>query len=121
MLSFAKCREVLGAGSSESDADLELLRDQLYALARATVEAFPHQRCKNDSLHALNDARHAFNIKTVEIPTTSFPDALELLSEEDRYAVKERAAILEFDGGLSRDAAEQAALLLYRQNKNARN
>jgi hypothetical protein len=28
---------------------------------------------------------------------------------------------LEFDGGLSRDAAEQAALLLYRQNKNARN
>jgi len=35
-----------------------------------------------------------------------------MLPEKDRYDVEERAAIMEFDGGLNRDAAERAAFLL---------
>jgi hypothetical protein len=44
MLSLAKCREILDRDSPESDADLELLRDRLYGLARVVVEACPRQR-----------------------------------------------------------------------------
>jgi hypothetical protein len=35
---------------------------------------------------------------------------LESLSEDEREAFEERAAIMEFDGGLTRNEAEQAAL-----------
>jgi hypothetical protein len=50
-----------------------------------------------------------------------FPDALAMLLEEDRYYVEERAAIMEFDGGLERDAAERAAFSLYWRAKHREN
>jgi hypothetical protein len=42
-----------------------------------------------------------------------FAKAIPALSEEQRADVEERAAILEFDGRLSRDQAERLALSPY--------
>jgi hypothetical protein len=93
MLSLQRCREILGTDSSLSDSDLQLLRDQLYALGRATVEALPRQPRTNGSPRS----------------PEGFAEALSALPEDDRYELQERAAIAEFDGGLERSAAEQAA------------
>lgn len=46
-----------------------------------------------------------------------YSDMLATLSDEGRSEVEERAAIMEFDAGLGRDAAERAAFCLYRQAK----
>lgn len=70
-----------------SDTQVEALRDQLYAIA--TV------------------ARRAF-MAANELP---FDLALGLLSADERHDVEERAAIVEFDGKLSRDQAERLALV----------
>lgn len=88
MLTIAECRAALGAGHSMSDEELERLRAELYALARASADAF------------------------IGRPASSsmFDQTLKCLSESDRDAVVERAAILEFDAGRTRDAAEREAL-----------
>ena len=42
------------------------------------------------------------------------PDSIEQIEDMDlRYEVTERAAIMEYDGGLSRAEAEQAALDIF--------
>jgi hypothetical protein len=112
MLSLKRCREILGADSPETESDLELLRDQLYGLARVAVEACPTQRRRNSQRNAPDGARQA--IKTASRnnepkESVRFSEALASLSEEERYEVEERAGIMEFDGGLDRSAAEQAA------------
>ena len=38
------------------------------------------------------------------------------LSDDERIEIKERAAVLEFDGGLSRSDAEQAAFAAFRRH-----
>jgi len=43
------------------------------------------------------------------------------LPEDECYEIEERAAIMENDGGLDRDAAEQAAFALYLRSKNREN
>ena len=115
MLSLAKCREILGTESPESDADLELLRDQLCGLARVVVEGCPRQRRGNGPQTSPDAARQAIagaaRVGSAVKPA-GFADALAMLPEKDRYDVEERAAIMEFDGGLNRDAAERAAFLL---------
>lgn len=98
MLSLQRCRAILG--HRLDDADLERVRDQLYAVAAVTVEAFiqgqrsPAPRDVG-SLGGEADRR----------------DALALLPPEERVAVEERAALMEFDGGLDRDRAERHAVL----------
>ena len=93
MLSLKRCREILGADSPETESDLELLRDQLYGLVRVAVEAIPQKPRKNSPPR----------------PPECLTEALALLPEEERYEVEERAGIMEFEGGLERGAAEQAA------------
>jgi hypothetical protein len=44
-----------------------------------------------------------------------------MLPEDERYEVEERAAIMEFDGGLDRDAAERAAFSQYWRAKHRGN
>lgn len=103
MLSVKKCREILGHVSPESDADLELLRDQLYTLANASLEVFSSQNGRS--------------VKSPE-PASSFTAEV---SEDERYEVEERAAILEFDGGVDRAIAQKLALRCYWRSKHEEN
>lgn len=44
-------------------------------------------------------------------------DAIQQLPPDIRVDVEERAAIMEFDGGLTREEAEQAALAIHEEQK----
>lgn len=86
-LSIEQCRRALsGASAGLSDAEIELAREQLYALA-----------------HALLRGRKP-------IQPAPFSNIAESIGVDDHADVEERAAIMEFDGRLSRDQAERAAL-----------
>ena len=88
MLSLQRCRELLtGDARAFSDDELEALRTQFYAVAQVGVRATIRER--------------------------RFAQAIADLSEEERADVEERAAILEFEGRLSRDQAERLALSPY--------
>ena len=127
MLTLEKCREILGDDCPKSDAELELLRDQLYGLADVAVEAFVEQRKRR------KDARPAYTggeigaidggngVGHVQEPVR-FQDAVALLPEDEGAEVEERAAIHEFEGGLDREAAERAAFSdLWRRKHKPRN
>jgi hypothetical protein len=103
---------------------LEQLRDQLYGLARVVVEACPRQRHGNGPRNAPDAARRAIDgaaMDTEPPKPAGFPDAVEMLPEDERYEVEERAGIMEFDGGLDRDAAERAAMSAYWRTSHQRN
>lgn len=87
MLSLERCREILG--DDLTDADLEMLRDALYALADVVVSGFT---------------------EPVTPGMTPFRHALQLVPDSERFQLEERAAIHEYDGGLGRDQAERTAL-----------
>lgn len=79
-----------------SDSEVERLRDQLYQLARAVVHVTQMQLSEPDRLIAQ-------------------------LSDDERAGVEERAAILEFDGGLDRRQANRLAVTTYfRPRKRSR-
>lgn len=120
MLTLKRCREILGDDWSKSDAELELLRDRLYNVARVAVDACPRHRCGKGPRNAPDTARQAISgVARMEAPSkpAGYSDMLATLSDEGRSEVEERAAIMEFDAGLGRDAAERAAFCLYRQAK----
>jgi hypothetical protein len=84
-----KCRRLLGGSASGiSDAVLTQIRDQLYAVADCAVSLYSSDRAAE-------------------------PEALALVGDEDRVAVIERAAIVEFDAGQSRSIATRVALAAY--------
>ena len=88
MLTLQRCRELLETDSPGlSDSELEALRKQLYAIAQVGIHARARER--------------------------QFAQAIAALAEDERADVEERAAILEFDGKLSRDQAERLALSPY--------
>ena len=90
MLSLARCRKLLPGGyKNVSDEELLELLDELYALSEVIVAK------AEDELSA-NRGR--------------FQAATEKLPPNERDEVDERAAIMEFDGGLRRDEAERAAI-----------
>jgi hypothetical protein len=89
-LSLAECRRLIGEDSI-TDEKLEQVRDGFYAVARTVTCAY--LRGKD---------REGLSI------------ILSALSEDDRAEVEERAAIIEFEGKLSRDQAERLALNQYR-------
>ncbi len=124
MLSLAKCRELLDLNDSKSDAELELLRDRLYGLARVVGQICPREWRGKRPQKKLDAACQTIDgAAQVQVPPKpeGFFDALAMLPEEDRYAVQERAAIHEFDGGLERDTAERAAFSEYWRAKHRRN
>lgn len=85
-LSIPKCRALLEeAADGLSDREVESIRDQFYGVVRAAANA---------------QAR-------VQTP---FNRTIAQMSSAERDAVEERAAIVEFDGKLSRDEAERTAL-----------
>ena len=86
-LSTARCRQLLGRiGTGLTDASVEQLRDQLYAIAECVV-------------------RLEYNS-----PRMRLEHRLGSLPESERVSVSERAAILEFDGELSEAQALERAL-----------
>lgn len=99
MLSLEECRRVLGPRCSLSDAGLESLRDQIRDLAVVVINSFVEGPQTGD--HAHDDALR--------------PAAV---SENDRDAVAERAAMLEFDGGMTREEAERAAVSQYHEGSD---
>jgi len=91
MLSLANCRELLGVESAKIvDEEMEALRDQLYSLANLSLKDFQAKGKSRSSC--------------------SFRLSLGQCFEESRIEVEERAAVMEFDGNLSRDEAERAAI-----------
>ena len=87
MLSLPKCRELLANDADNlTDNELEALRSALYGLASVAIGAYSARKIAT-------------------------PDqCLALLPPEEREHAEERAAILEFDCGLSRTVAEQLAV-----------
>ncbi len=87
MLSLERCRKLLGTENSLPDESLVTLRDQLYCLAELVLDLRGSEQKLSDS-------------------------AFEQIarSREDPDALIERAAIIEFDGKVSRDEAERRAI-----------
>jgi len=88
-LSIEECRLLLDAPGDISDDQLLLLRDQLYALAKAGIASV----------------------------VADVAQALERLHPSDRHEVEERAAILEFDVRMPRVRAESVALAQFRSTR----
>lgn len=92
MLSLTDCREILGADSANiSDAEMEALREQLYYLATVAIISLQANRGSSSSFSNLRPSLNQCCANT----------CMEL---------EERAAVMEFDGKLSRDEAERAAI-----------
>lgn len=104
MLTVKNCRQFLGLESDNlSDREIEALRDQLYCLATLTTTQF---------LKTQSPAKSESNV-------LDFRTALSSLVDDERDSMEERAAVMQFDGNLSRDEAERAAIsLTLRGGKN---
>jgi hypothetical protein len=90
MLSLERCRKLLGSDTKLSDENLATVRDQLYCFAALTLE--------------VRDIKKKSVFERPEVGSI------------DRDALEERAAIIEFEGKLSRDEAERNALALALEN-----
>lgn len=90
MLSLERCRKLLGPSNSVPDEKLATLRDQLYCLAEIVLD--------------LRDSRQKLD-QTVD---GAFEQVAS--SREDPNSLRERAAIIEFEGNISRDEAEHLAI-----------
>lgn len=105
MLSIRQCRELLGKEASGiSDEELAVIREQIYSLAALTIDA--------GKSHGKRAHLRLVNGTAASLPDPTFMDALDLLSDEQRAAIEERAAILEYDANLTRDEAERAAIVM---------
>lgn len=89
MISLKRCRKVLGPKISVPDETLVKLREQLYCFAELALD-IRGQRQKS------------VNITLEQVATSS----------EDLDVLQERAAIIEFDGKVTRDEAERMAVSL---------
>lgn len=96
MLSLQQCRKILGAKLAISDEELATLRDQLYCFAELALD--------------IRDQR-----QKVVSPGNIFEQVAD--SKEDSDVLLERAAIMEFDGNISRDEAERMAITMSLANE----
>lgn len=94
MISLERCRKVLGPKNGLSDENLATLREQLYCFAEL-----------------------ALNIRDCQKGKDSFALEQAANSPEDLEALRERAAIIEFDGNVLRDEAERIAITLWLPNE----
>lgn len=102
MLTVQQCRAALGGRQDLTDNEIRRLRDQLYAIAEVAVDNFKTQQDRQRDV-----ADHAGSGRD----EVSRERALKLIHGDDRQTFEERAAILEYDGGLDRDVAERRAAL----------
>ena len=90
MLSLAQCSRLLGQPVDQEG--LRTLREQFYALADVVVSEFSRTLIAREN------------------PPDDRPKLAEGIAPDRSEAIEERAAILEFEAGYSRDEAERAAL-----------
>lgn len=102
MLSLQKCRSLLGADCKLTDAELELLREDLYAFADVAVGAFCAQKKVGSGIGPMSQ---------------NVSGCLSVIPGPEREAVEERAAILECQGGLKKPEAERQAFGEWVQSK----
>jgi len=98
VLSIEQCRKVLGPACELTDSALESFRDQLYGLADIGIDLFlglPRDR----QAHLQRVGK---------------------MTDKEQEAWEERAAIMEFDGGLTRAEAESRALNIVCNEKGKR-
>jgi hypothetical protein len=108
MLSLKDCRTILGTDCDVSDADLEALRDQLYGLADFVIASFSLiERTGTSEMGGKPNQVRGRNPRSQD----QFPPLY--FVEDRRIELEERAAILEFDGGMTRQDAEAMALSEY--------
>ena len=93
MISLHRCRQILGSKVSDSDDEIEQVREALYTLAHIAVDVY---------------TKHPQNI-----PVPDSEAALGQLPPDARDDIEERAAIREYDGSLDRDSAERHAFADY--------
>jgi hypothetical protein len=112
VLSNARCRALLGLDCNLTDAQLDRLRHDLYALAQIMIEGLRNrQECSNMAPSAVvlpSIWAHS------NVPTST------PLTPEDRDSLEERSAILEFEAGLDREQAEKETLLEWAGRKSRR-
>jgi hypothetical protein len=117
MLSLRRCRDVLGSVCSLSDSEIEAVQDQLRILARVALEE--PRGCRTDAVRGPRDGETRPSGPKA-IPSGKhdyFSALLQLVPEDERYSIEERASILEFEAGLHRTDAERSALLEWISNK----
>ncbi len=124
MLSLQKCRELLGNDSTLSDATLELLRNDLYALADiATTELIEQRRDGRFGNRLWSEPKLAICLgdsMSAEESGRLFEDFLKPLSQDESEVLEERAAILEFDAGMERIQAERVVMIEHWRNRKRR-
>jgi hypothetical protein len=96
VLSVRRCRELLGADAPTSDKAIEELRNQLYEIAAVWLQS--------GAPDLVSPSR----------------EILASLPDEIREEVEERAAVMEFDGGMVRTVAERTALGEFATNSKER-
>jgi hypothetical protein len=96
-VSIDRCRKLLGPKLSGSDQDLAMLREQFYSLADLFLDVRADE--KNSRQVGTERLERAAN------------------SKEELEVLQERAAIIEFEGDVSREDAEQMAISFALENE----
>lgn len=102
MLSLQRCRSLIGTDCNLTDAQVEQLRQELYAFSEVALAAFSAQKPEP---------------KRGGSKERSVSPLLSQVPELERPQVEERAAILEYDGGRTRSEAERQAFGEWVQSK----
>lgn len=95
MISLERCRKILGPDNPVSDENLAALREQLYSFAELALDI----RDRNSEIHVASTFEQIAS------------------SHQEPDVLRERAAIIEFDGDVSRDEAERMAVGLSLENE----
>jgi hypothetical protein len=90
VIDLCRCREMLGPDYQLTNEQLESLRDQLATLAHIALEMGLQELRKG--------AKSVLDMAAGIVP------------EEQREEIRERASIMEFEGGLQRTESERAAI-----------
>jgi hypothetical protein len=92
-----RCRKVLGPKESGSDENLAMLCEQLYCFAELIFDVRDDQKKLNN------------------LALTPFEQAAN--SQDELEVLRERAAIIEYEGNFSREEAERMAISLSLANE----
>jgi hypothetical protein len=106
MLTVKQCRQHLPPElRSMPDEEVERLRDALAALASVALESLQ----ESGSPETFRPV-HGSGELSQKLVKQKYRDLTTAVAEYERELILERAAIMEFDGGLEREAAEDLAL-----------